>query len=346
MVIHGAKGGDELNLIEKGKNYGWPLVAYGEEYSGSPIRGAVTDRPGFEQPRYHWDPVIAPSGAQFYTADAFPAWRGSLFTGGLKDQRLVRLTLENDRVSGEEHLLADRSQRVRDVRQGPDGASTSSRTNRMASCGESHRGAEVETHVFFHAYSSFITPPIVGEALGERRSFATVFLLSAAALSFSAVAYAQPAIRWANSIEIAAGGGQRGPWQQNESKYDYVDDPSVTFAPDGAVAVAWVEQRRKDVFFQLYEPNGKPRLKQAVNVSRTPAVFSWLPRLAISPARERSVRSVAGDRVFGRLARRRHILCALDRLGENLQHAGELVQLDRRGRQGSHQQRHLAQRQS
>jgi glucose/arabinose dehydrogenase len=122
VVEHGTKGGDELNLIQRGKNYGWPLVAYGEEYVGLPIFGAATDRPGFEQPAYYWDPVIAPSGAQFYTGDAFPAWRGSLFTGALKERRLVRLTLENDRVTGEEHLLVDRGQRVRDVRQGPDGA--------------------------------------------------------------------------------------------------------------------------------------------------------------------------------------------------------------------------------
>jgi glucose/arabinose dehydrogenase len=122
VVEHGARGGDELNLIVKGKNYGWPLVAYGEEYSGRPIPGAVTARPGYEQPVYYWDPVIAPSGAQFYTGDAFPAWRGSLFTGGLEAEALVRLTLDNDRVTGEEHLLADRGQRVRDVRQGPDGA--------------------------------------------------------------------------------------------------------------------------------------------------------------------------------------------------------------------------------
>ena len=75
-----------------------------------------------EQPVYYWDPVIAPSGAQFYTGDAFPAWRDNLFVGSMKDRMLVRLTLENDRVTGEEHLLADRRQRVRDVRQGPDGA--------------------------------------------------------------------------------------------------------------------------------------------------------------------------------------------------------------------------------
>jgi glucose/arabinose dehydrogenase len=121
-IEHGTQGGDELNLIEKGKNYGWPLVAYGEEYSGSPIPGAVTARAGFEQPVYYWDPVIAPSGAQFYTGDAFPAWRGSLFIGSLKEKRLVRLTIDNARVTGEEHLLVDRAQRVRDVRQGPDGA--------------------------------------------------------------------------------------------------------------------------------------------------------------------------------------------------------------------------------
>jgi glucose/arabinose dehydrogenase len=120
-VEHGTQGGDELNLIERGKNYGWPLQAYGEEYSGTPIPGAVTARPGFEQPVYYWDPVIAPSGAQFYTGDAFPEWRGSLFVGSMRDERLVRLTLEGDRVTGEEHLLADRGQRVRDVRQDADG---------------------------------------------------------------------------------------------------------------------------------------------------------------------------------------------------------------------------------
>ena len=122
VVEHGTNGGDELNLVEKGKNYGWPLQAYGEEYSGAPIPGAATARAGFEQPVYYWDPVIAPSGAQFYTGDAFPAWRGSLFVGSLKDATLVRLILANDRVAGEEHLLADRRRRVRDVRQGPDGA--------------------------------------------------------------------------------------------------------------------------------------------------------------------------------------------------------------------------------
>ena len=121
VVEHGARGGDELNLIERGKNYGWPLVAYGEEYSGEPFPGAVTAMPGYEQPVYYWDPVIAPSGAQFYSGQAFPEWRGSLFTGGLKDTKLVRVRLENGRVVGEEHLLAERGQRVRDVREGPGG---------------------------------------------------------------------------------------------------------------------------------------------------------------------------------------------------------------------------------
>ena len=121
VVEHGTRGGDEINLIQKGKNYGWPLVAYGEEYSGAPIRDAATDRPGYEQPIYYWDPVIAPSGAQFYSGKAFPAWRGSLFTGALREMRLVRLVIENGRVTGEEHLLADRRTRVRDVREGPDG---------------------------------------------------------------------------------------------------------------------------------------------------------------------------------------------------------------------------------
>jgi glucose/arabinose dehydrogenase len=121
-VEHGTRGGDELNKVEKAKNYGWPVQAYGEEYSGSAISGAATAREGMEQPVYYWDPVIAPSGLQFYTGDAFPAWKGSLFVGSLGQQRLVRLVLKDGKVAGEEHLLKDRKQRVRDVRQGPDGA--------------------------------------------------------------------------------------------------------------------------------------------------------------------------------------------------------------------------------
>jgi glucose/arabinose dehydrogenase len=121
-IEHGTQGGDELNRVEKGKNYGWPVQAYGEEYSGSPISGSATRREGMEQPAYYWDPVIAPSGAQFYSGDAFPDWKGNLFVGSLREQRLVRLVLDDGKVTGEEHLLTDRGQRVRDVRQGPDGA--------------------------------------------------------------------------------------------------------------------------------------------------------------------------------------------------------------------------------
>ena len=120
-IEHGTRGGDELNLVTKGKNYGWPLQAYGIEYNGSPIPNSSTTREGMEQPVYYWDPVIAPSGAQWYTGSAFPAWRGSLFVGGLNSTRLVRLELEGNRVKGEEHLLVDRAKRIRDVKQGPDG---------------------------------------------------------------------------------------------------------------------------------------------------------------------------------------------------------------------------------
>ena len=122
IVEHGTRGGDELNLIEKGKNYGWPRQAYGVEYSGAPIAGASPAPPNYEQPRYFWDPVIAPSGAQFYTGSAFPEWKNNLFVGSLKEEQLVRLVLENDRVVAEEHLLEDRGKRVRDVRQGNDGS--------------------------------------------------------------------------------------------------------------------------------------------------------------------------------------------------------------------------------
>ncbi|MBD1396466.1 PQQ-dependent sugar dehydrogenase [Pontibacter sp. JH31] len=122
IVEMGPQGGDELNLIENGKNYGWPLVTFGEEYSGEPVPNSVTTKEGYVDPVYYWDPVIAPSGAQFYTGSAFPEWKGNLFVGGLRSQVLVRLRIENNRVTGEEHLLGDRKERIRDVRQGPDGA--------------------------------------------------------------------------------------------------------------------------------------------------------------------------------------------------------------------------------
>jgi glucose/arabinose dehydrogenase len=118
-VEHGARGGDELNQPQAGRNYGWPVISYGVEYSGLRI-GEGTAKAGMEQPVYYWDPVIAPSGATFYTGDAFPDWRGSLFIGSLRPGALVRLTLDGDRVVAEERYLRDVG-RVRDVVQGPDG---------------------------------------------------------------------------------------------------------------------------------------------------------------------------------------------------------------------------------
>jgi aldose sugar dehydrogenase len=117
-VEHGARGGDELNHPEAGKNYGWPVITYGIDYSGVRI-GEGAQREGMEQPVYYWDPVIAPSGMTFYTGDAFPEWRGSAFVGSMQPRALVRLTIDNGRVTHEERYL--RGLRVRDVQQGPDG---------------------------------------------------------------------------------------------------------------------------------------------------------------------------------------------------------------------------------
>jgi aldose sugar dehydrogenase len=119
-VEHGARGGDELNRPEAGKNYGWPVITYGVDYSGAKI-GEGTAKPGMEQPVYYWDPVIAPSGMTFYTGDAFPDWKGSILVGSLRPGLLVRLTLEGGRVVREERYLGDLRERIRDVRQGPDG---------------------------------------------------------------------------------------------------------------------------------------------------------------------------------------------------------------------------------
>jgi glucose/arabinose dehydrogenase len=119
-IEHGTRGGDELNRPEAGKNYGWPIAAYGIEYKGGPIGEGRTQAPGTEQPLYYWDPVIAPSGMLFYSGAMFPEWRGNVFVGGLKSQGLVRLVLDGDRVTGEERLPM--GARVRDVEQGPDGA--------------------------------------------------------------------------------------------------------------------------------------------------------------------------------------------------------------------------------
>ena len=119
-VEHGARGGDELNRPEAGKNYGWPVITYGVDYSGATI-GEGTAKSGMEQPVYYWDPVIAPSGMTFYTGAAFPGWQGSLLIGSLRPGLLVRLTLEDGRVVREERYLGELEERIRDVRQGPDG---------------------------------------------------------------------------------------------------------------------------------------------------------------------------------------------------------------------------------
>lgn len=121
-VEHGAKGGDEINRPQPGKNYGWPVITYGVDYSGEKIGQGITQKAGMEQPLYYWDPVIAPSGLMLYRAKLFPRWDGSLFVGGLKGQQVARLELKDGRVTGEERILTELGKRIRDVRQGPDGA--------------------------------------------------------------------------------------------------------------------------------------------------------------------------------------------------------------------------------
>jgi glucose/arabinose dehydrogenase len=119
---HGPRGGDELNIIEKGKNYGWPVVAHGIDYPGTPIGDGSTHKEGMEEPVYYWDPVIAPSGLAFYTGNLFPQWKNSVFVGGLRGMVLVRLTIVDNKVVSEEPLLTELNTRIRDVRVGPDGA--------------------------------------------------------------------------------------------------------------------------------------------------------------------------------------------------------------------------------
>jgi glucose/arabinose dehydrogenase len=124
-IEHGTRGGDEINIPRKGKDYGWPTIAYGIEYQGGPILGGIQQQEGMEQPIYYWDPIIGPSGMAFYTASLFPQWKGSLFVGGHGSRDLVRLTLDGDKITGEERLLKDiqpKPEAIRDVRVGPDGA--------------------------------------------------------------------------------------------------------------------------------------------------------------------------------------------------------------------------------
>ena len=119
---HGPRGGDEINAIAKGKNYGFPTIGYGHEYTGKPINGDKTAQEGMEQPVYFWTPDIAPAGIAFYTGKLFPAWQGDLFVASLAGRALVRLALKDERVIGEERLLTDLDARIRAVGEGPDGA--------------------------------------------------------------------------------------------------------------------------------------------------------------------------------------------------------------------------------
>ncbi|MCW8830215.1 MAG: PQQ-dependent sugar dehydrogenase, partial [Gammaproteobacteria bacterium] len=118
---HGPQGGDEINIIQSGKNYGWPVITYGVNYVWGTKIGEGSHRPGMEQPLYYWDPSIAPSGMAFYDGDKFSQWKGHLFVGSLKFQLLVRLEIKNNKVIKETRLLAGEYGRIRDVRNGPDG---------------------------------------------------------------------------------------------------------------------------------------------------------------------------------------------------------------------------------
>jgi glucose/arabinose dehydrogenase len=119
-VEHGARGGDELNIPQAGRNYGWPVITYGVDYSGARI-GEGTAKPGLEQPVFYWDPSIAPSGMAFYTGDKFPEWRGSVLIGALAGRHVARLETSGNKVTHQEQILQGLRERIRDVRQGPDG---------------------------------------------------------------------------------------------------------------------------------------------------------------------------------------------------------------------------------
>ncbi|MDR6197586.1 PQQ-dependent sugar dehydrogenase [Siphonobacter sp. SORGH_AS_0500] len=119
---HGPRGGDEINRIQAGANYGWPTITYGIEYSGQTIGAGIQQQQGMQQPVYYWDPVVSPSGMTFYTGNRIPEWQNNLFISSLSGQHLIRLVIENNQVVGEERLLANEGQRFRDITQGSDGA--------------------------------------------------------------------------------------------------------------------------------------------------------------------------------------------------------------------------------
>jgi glucose/arabinose dehydrogenase len=118
----GPRGGDELNRVEAGKNYGWPVITYGIEYQGPVIGDSIQQKEGMEQPVYYWDPVISPSGITFYNSDVIPEWKNNLFIACLSGMHICRVVIENNKVVGEERLLVGEEQRFRDITQGKDGA--------------------------------------------------------------------------------------------------------------------------------------------------------------------------------------------------------------------------------